>query len=72
MSATKVAHPILLKPDAAAERLGVSPAVLRSWARRGLVPSVRFGRRVRFRLSDVETVAEHGFPAPSTLRTPAS
>jgi excisionase family DNA binding protein len=44
----------LLMADELAERLGVPESWVRSEQRAGRIPSVRLGKYVRFRLSDVE------------------
>jgi excisionase family DNA binding protein len=50
----------LLTPHLVAELLACSAKVVYAWAARGLLPSVRLGRLVRFRLSDVrDFVARH-------------
>jgi excisionase family DNA binding protein len=50
----------LLTPDLVAELLACSAKAVYAWAARGLLPSVRLGRLVRFRLSDVrDFVARH-------------
>jgi excisionase family DNA binding protein len=43
----------LLTPDTVARLLACSPKSVYSWAARGLLPTVRLGRLVRFRPSDV-------------------
>jgi len=39
---------------AAAAHAGVTPATIREWVSRGLLPAARAGRRLRVRLADVE------------------
>jgi excisionase family DNA binding protein len=43
----------LLTPEAVARLLSCSPKSVYAWAARGVLPRVRLGRLVRFRLSDV-------------------
>jgi excisionase family DNA binding protein len=43
-----------LRADVLAERLGVPESWVRTEERAGRIPSVRLGRYVRFKLSDVE------------------
>jgi excisionase family DNA binding protein len=53
-------HPAepLLTPDAVARVLACSPKSIYAWAARGALPSVRLGRLVRFRPSDVRRFIE--------------
>lgn len=45
----------LLKTDEAAEELGLSPRTLEGWRRRGEGPPyLHFGRRVKYRIEDLE------------------
>jgi excisionase family DNA binding protein len=48
----------LLTPDAVARVLACSPKSIYVWAARGALPSVRLGRLVRFRPSDVRRFIE--------------
>jgi excisionase family DNA binding protein len=48
----------LLKPEAVARLLACSPKTVYVWAASGLLPSVRLGRLVRFRLADVRRFIE--------------
>jgi excisionase family DNA binding protein len=43
----------LIDVDAAAELLGMTPVAVRAAARRGTLPAVHVGRRVRFRRSEL-------------------
>lgn len=45
---------MMLTPEGAAELLQVSPATVRDWARRGLIPGRRFGRLWRFDKQELE------------------
>lgn len=46
--------PQLLTAEELAERLKVTPALVRSWASRGVIPAVRItGRTRRYALADV-------------------
>jgi excisionase family DNA binding protein len=47
-------------PEVLAKRLDVPAATLREWARRGTLPSVRLGKLVRFRESDVRAFLDGG------------
>ena len=40
--------------DAAAERLGIPPLTLRRWTRERRLPFLKMGKRVMFKLSDLE------------------
>lgn len=44
----------LVDVEAIAERLGVDPSWVYDRARRGIIPHIRLGRYVRFRVSDVD------------------
>jgi excisionase family DNA binding protein len=44
----------LLKSIEAAVHLGVHPKTLERMARQGVVPSIRYGKRIRFRLSTLD------------------
>jgi excisionase family DNA binding protein len=48
----------LLAPQAVARLLACSPKSVYAWAARGMLPSVRLGRLVRFRPSDVRRFIE--------------
>ena len=48
----------LLPPEAVARLLACSPKSVYAWAARGLLPSVRLGRLVRFRPADVRRFIE--------------
>jgi len=52
-------HQLLTIPKAASI-LGVSPATLRKWHAERRLPTVKLGRAVRVRLSDVERIAQRG------------
>lgn len=47
----------LLTAEEAADVLGMTPTAIRQAARRGTIPAVHVGRRVRFRLSDLKKSA---------------
>ncbi len=60
-----------VESNVAAPMIGVNAATLKAWRRRGLGPPyVRFGNRVRYRVSDVEAwLAAHTVtPEPSALQ----
>jgi excisionase family DNA binding protein len=44
----------MLSPTEAAALLGVRESTLRTWIRDGLIPSVRIGRTIRLRVSDLK------------------
>lgn len=44
----------MLTPEQAAEFLKVTPATVRDWARRGLIPARRLGRLWRFDLQELQ------------------
>jgi excisionase family DNA binding protein len=48
----------LLRPEGVAELLACSPKTVYAWASSGLLPSVRLGRLVRFKPSDVRRFVE--------------
>jgi excisionase family DNA binding protein len=48
----------LLTPEAVARLLACSPKSVYAWAARGALPSVRLGRLVRFRPSEVRRFIE--------------
>jgi excisionase family DNA binding protein len=54
-----------LTKEVVAERLCVTPRTVARWARTGRLPAHRFGRRVRFKWSEVEK-------APAVLAVAAS
>jgi excisionase family DNA binding protein len=54
-AAAPVADDQLLDVEAAANLLDMSPAAVRAAARRGSIPSVHIGRRVRFKRSALAT-----------------
>jgi excisionase family DNA binding protein len=56
-SATDRVEP-LLRPEAVADLLACSPKTVYAWASRGVLPSVRLGRMVRFRAQDVRRFIE--------------
>jgi len=45
----------LLTLDDAAERLGLSPRTIRTWAARRIIPVAKIGRRVLIPEADLET-----------------
>jgi len=63
----------LLKPEEVAERLAVSPKIVREWLRTGKIPGVRLGRLWRVDPAALERVIQEGFaqgPKPRTRRKP--
>jgi len=73
-AASAGARPRLLTPAQAAVFLTLRESTLRDYARRGVVPSVKLGRHVRFIEADLVAHLEalrHGGPVPPT-RPPRS
>lgn len=50
----------LLTVKAAAARLGMGQRTIWRWQKLGVIPSVRMGRRVRFRETDIAKIARTG------------
>ncbi len=50
----------LLKTEDVARLLGVSPLTIRAWRFQRLLPCVRLGRAVRYRLEDIEEIQRNG------------
>lgn len=50
----------LLGVKDAASFLGISESCMRLWEKHGLVPSIRFGGRLKFRMEDLERVKREG------------
>ena len=50
----------LLKTEEVARLLGVSPLTIRAWRFQQLLPCVRLGRAVRYRLEDIEKIQRKG------------
>lgn len=46
--------PLSLRPRDAAQMLSVSPRTLYNWTRAGLIPYVKIGRTVLYRVADLE------------------
>jgi excisionase family DNA binding protein len=57
-SATTHGAEPLLRPEDVADLLACSPKTVYAWATRGVLPSVRLGRMVRFRAQDVRRFIE--------------
>lgn len=56
---SSVDHDSLLRADQLAERLGVKPATVLVWNRKGIIPSRRLSHKVlRFDLADVVAALE--------------
>jgi len=55
-------NPALMKPEEVAERLAVSPKVVRQWLRDGRLPGIRLGRLWRVDPAELERVIREGFP----------
>ena len=51
----------LLTPDEVAERLAVSPKIVRQWLRDGKLPGIRLGRLWRVNPDALERVLREGF-----------
>lgn len=47
-----------LSPDEAAEKVGVTPITLWRWEKKGVLPRIKIGNKVRYRLSDVQKMME--------------
>ena len=61
----------LLKPEEAAEFLGLSLATIYSKASRRQLPTVKVGRSLRFRRGDLERIVKAGLrPALEPLAAP--
>ena len=45
----------LISPVEAAELLGIHPVTILRWAREGSVPHLRLGRKVKFRVSELNS-----------------
>ena len=58
--------PILVDPREAARRLSISPRTLFSLTKAAEIPSLKIGKSVRYRVSDLESWAERKVNAPST------
>jgi excisionase family DNA binding protein len=54
-------HP-LLSAQAVADILGVSTRTLRRYVAAGALRPIRLGATLRFSVSDIEHLIEHGFP----------
>jgi excisionase family DNA binding protein len=52
------AVPFFFTPSEVARIYKVTPATILNWERQGLIPSIRFGRVVRFELEKVRDVIE--------------
>lgn len=52
--------PILVSLDSAADSLSVSVWTIRAWAQKGLIPTVKIGRRRMIRSEEVIRIAERG------------
>ncbi len=48
----------LLDAESAGALLHLKPETIRAWARAGRIPFVKFGRTVRFRVSDIEAMMQ--------------
>lgn len=77
MSPTKALPDRLLDVTEAAATLGLkSPRTLYKWAYAGRIPSVRIGRLLRFRCSDIERLIASGerpaFAAPNIFPSTAA
>lgn len=57
----KLLTPKLLTPDEVADRLAVSPKIVRGWLREGKIPAVKLGRLWRVRPEALEAVIDSGF-----------
>jgi excisionase family DNA binding protein len=53
----------LLTAEEACTRLKVHLQTLYRWSARGLIPRVKLGRSVRFRLEDIEMIEKNGISA---------
>ena len=51
--------PTFLTPAEVAKIYKVTPQAIRNWAREGKIPSIRFGRVLRFDLEKVRDVIEN-------------
>jgi excisionase family DNA binding protein len=51
---------LLVSVEESAEILAISKWSLRSWMKKGLVPSVKIGTRRLIRASDLENIAKNG------------
>jgi excisionase family DNA binding protein len=58
--------PILVDSREAARRLSISPRTLWSLTKSGEIPSLKIGKSVRYRVSDLETWTEQKVNALST------
>jgi excisionase family DNA binding protein len=56
----------LLTAEQVAPLLNLQPDALRAQVRRGVVPAVRMGRSLRFRLSEIQAALRPAAPAPET------
>lgn len=57
MSATiHSSTPLFLSPQQLAARWGIHPITLRRWRSRGRITATRFGRGIRFALTEVERI----------------
>jgi len=54
----------LLRLSKAAQRLGIHPMTLRSWAEAGKIPVTWVGRERRFSSADVEAMKRTGAASP--------
>lgn len=59
---TRTTDDRLLTVRQAAERLAVSPVLVRRMGLRGVLPRVKLGRPVRYRASDVARIIADGVP----------
>ena len=62
---------MLMTTEDVARELCFSPKAIRQWARSGLLPSVKFGRFVRFNREDIELVKEQGLSRNDRFRSKA-
>lgn len=62
-------RPNLVTAHDAAQLLGVSPATLRDWTRRGLLPRYGTARRALYHWRDLEAAARQPKPRRDTARS---
>jgi len=64
----------LLKPEEVAERLAVTPKVVRAWLLAGKIPGIRLGRLWRVHPDALDKIIKEGFPrhAKRSLRKSSS
>jgi excisionase family DNA binding protein len=66
MPATAPEFEPFLDADEVAPLLHLKPETVRAQARRGIIPAVRVGRSLRFRLSDIAAALRPAAPAPES------